>query len=624
MRRVNAISSILVLVALLLSSCMPEGARTARKTLAGQNVGTGVGNGSGGGNNAGPGDSTLDDSLLDTITDNGKVELRHIIDPETGNYRTKVSIPKNYNGYLYLSGLNVTSLSNRLIKVRFKFGRELEPITVPAVVTRGEGITPATDIEVLAINMNSRPFENIRLIYDLYDYNDYYDDGNLAETKEPVQDPLDGGLYCRGLKLEHDPTFNVTATNSACDQAGETCLYAYAKILDGGLVNNTSNIRLNPSEPQIDVLGGGYSNNSQAEKLKRCLPDNADPANLSSVLGITPALAGVIYGNVIVPNYRYEGPYRVLAQNTWQISGGALFSTVNGATKASGIFQNSFTPGVASQGYNSFLFPRATQMNLSAGVEHFSSSLPFEPRTLINGGLVSSGDTDWMDGCNARVSTYNSFTNETIGSCNVSATIEILAQDNSGQDIVLNVSSKVKLQLTRASTKNYDGREVLYSSLNSCTNSSACGGDECCFNSRCWSKEIVSQCLEEVDIIGNLATGEVCSSDYECSSFCCNQSTNTCAVHVNSEDQQVLCGKSPGQACVAKEWCRKENVPTCFKVKTGITPEGQQLCALRCYNVPTFGDCINRKCVAPIPPPVPSFDPENPNCSDAVDPPAGF
>lgn len=621
MRRVNAISSILVLVALLLSGCMPEGARTARKTLAGQNVGTGDGNGDQGGPGAGPGDSTLDDSLLDTITDNGKVELRHIIDPETGNYRTKVTLPKNYNGYLYLSGLNVTSLSNRLIKVRFKFGRELEPITVPAVVTRGEGITPATDIEVLAINMSSRPFENIRLIYDLYDYNDYYESGS-ENNSEPVQDPLDGGLYCRGLKLEHDPTFNVTATNTACDQAGETCLYAYAKILDGGLVNNTSNIRTNPSEPQIDVLGGGYSNNSQAEKLKRCLPDNADPANLSSVLGINPALAGVVYGNVIVPNYRYEGPYRVLAQNTWQISGGALFSTVNGVTKASGIFQNSFTPGVASQGYNSFLFPRASKMSLSSSVEHFASQFPFEPRSLEF--VPSAGDTRWMDGCNARVSTYNSFTNETIGSCNVSATIEILAQDNSGQDVVLNVSSKVKLQLTRASTKNFDGREVLYSSLNSCTNSSACGGDECCFNSRCWSKEIVSQCLEEVDIIGNLATGEVCSSDYECSSFCCNQSTNTCAVHVNSEDQQVLCGKSPGQACVAKEWCRKENVPTCFKVKTGLTPEGQQLCALRCYNVPTFGDCINRTCVAPIPPPVPSFDPENPDCSDAVDPPTGF
>src|SRR5690606_25996678 len=137
------------------------------------------------------------------------------------------------------------------------------------------------------------------------------------------------------------------------------------------------------------------------------------------------------------------------------------------------------------------------------------------PRDLINGGLVSAGDTDWMDGCNKRVSTFDSYANETIASCNVVATIEILATDNSGQEIVLNTSSKVKLQLSRASTKNYDGQEVLYSSLNSCTNSSACGGNECCFNSRCWSKEIVSQCLEEVDIIGNLATGEVCSSDYE-------------------------------------------------------------------------------------------------------------
>mgnify|MGYP003144508921 CR=1 FL=1 len=619
------LTTILVFASLLLTSCMPESPRASRKGLSGGSINTGGDGGNGGGGSgAGPGDGTLDSSLLDTITDSGKVELRHIIDPETGNYKTKVTIPKNYNGYLYLSGLNVTSLSNRLIKVRFKFGREMEPVTVPAVIVRGEGITPQTDIEVLALNLSSRPFENIRLIYDLYDYNNYYDDGNLAETKEPVQDPLDGGLYCRGLKLEHDPTFAATASNTACDAAGETCLYAYAKVLDGGLVNNTTNIRINPKEPQIDVLGGGYAANSQTEKMKRCLPDNNDPANLSSVLGITPVLGGVVYGDTIVTNHRYEGPFRVLAQSTWHISGDALFSAVNSTTKAKGIFQTSFTPGVAAQGYNSFLFPRATQMSLQGGVEHFSSALPFEPRTLVNGGLVAAGDTDWMDGCNKRVSTYDAFANETIASCNVGATIEIIATDKSGQDIVLNTSTKVKLQLSRASTKNFDGREVLYSSLNSCTNSSACGGDECCFNSRCWSKEIVSQCIEEVDVIGNLATGQVCSSDYECASFCCNQSTNTCSVHVNSEDQQVLCGKSPGQACVAKEWCRKENIPTCFKVKTGTTPEGQQLCALRCYNVPTFGDCVNRKCVAPVPPTPPQFDPENPDCTGAVDPPTGF
>jgi hypothetical protein len=625
MKRTKIMTSILLALTLALSACVPEAARTTRKGLNGQDVNVGDGSGgSGGGQGAGPGEGTLDGSLLDSIMSTGSVELRHIIDPETGNYRTKVSIPKNFNGYLFLSGLNVTSLSNRLIKVRFKFGREMEPITLPAVVTRGEGITPATDIEVLAINMKSRPFDNIRLIYDLFDYNNYYDANNLAETKEPVQDPLNGGLYCRGLKLEHDPTFKITATNPDCDAAGETCLYAYAKILDGGLVNDATNIRINPSEPQIDVSGAGYSLNPQSEKIKRCLPDNVDPSHLSQVLGISPVLGGVVHGSNVLPGYRYEGPYRVLGQNNWEIKSSAVFSQVNGVTKPSGIFQESFAPGDISKGYNSFLFPRAGKMNLQAGVEHFSSSAPFDPRTLISGGLVSAGNTDWMDGCNRRVSTYNSYANETIASCNVSATIEILATDSSGQEVVLNVSNAVKLQLTRASTKNYDGQEMLYSSLNSCTNSSACGGNECCFNSRCWSKEIVSQCLEDVDVIGGLATGESCSSDYECSSFCCNQSTNSCAVHVNSEDQQVLCGKSPGQACVAKEWCRKENIPKCFKVKTGITPEGQQLCALRCYNVPTHGNCVNRVCVAPIPETPPAFDPEDPQCADAIDPPTGF
>lgn len=623
MKSYRTITSILLLLGLTLSGCMPESARTGRKGGSAQDVHGGGGSNNGGGNNAGPGEGTLDGTLLDSLTESGKVELRHIIDPESGNYRTKVTIPKNFNGYLFLSGLNVTSLSDRLIKVRFKFGREMEPITLPAVVTRGEGITPATDIEVLAVNMKSRPFENIRLIYDLFDYNNYWDSTAGAEVGEPVQDPLDGGLYCRGLKLEHDPTFQITASNPECDGATETCLYAYAKILDGGLVNDATNIRINPSEPQIDVLGTGYSLNSQAEKLKRPLPDNNDPANLAAVLGTT--VTSVSYGIPLFSNtYRYEGPYRVLAQNTWHIKNSAVFSPVSGANKPKGIFQTSFTPGVIAQGYRSFLFPRATKMSLQAGVEHFSSTDPFDARSLVSGGLVSAGETDWMDGSNRRISTFDPYSNETIASCNVTATIEILATDNSGQEVVLNTSTQVKLQLTRSSTKNYDGQEVLYSSLNSCTNSSACGGNECCFNSRCWSKEIVSQCLEDVDVIGNLATGEQCSSDYECSSFCCNQSTNTCAVHVNSEDQQVLCGKSPGQSCVAKEWCRKENIPKCYVVKTGMTPEGQQLCALRCYNVPTFGNCINRVCVAPIPEPPPAFDPLNPDCSNAMDPPTGF
>ncbi|MFT6604586.1 MAG: hypothetical protein ACJARO_002109, partial [Bacteriovoracaceae bacterium] len=87
-------------------------------------------------------------------------------------------------------------------------------------------------------------------------------------------------------------------------------------------------------------------------------------------------------------------------------------------------------------------------------------------------------------------------------------------------------------------------------------------------------------------------------------------------------EQTVLCSKAPGQACVAKEWCRQENVPNCLKVKTGTTPAGQVTCALRCYNIPTFGECKNGTCEPPQVPDPDPFDPSDPNnCDSAVDPP---
>ena len=86
-------------------------------------------------------------------------------------------------------------------------------------------------------------------------------------------------------------------------------------------------------------------------------------------------------------------------------------------------------------------------------------------------------------------------------------------------------------------------------------------------------------------------------------------------------DEEVLCSKPPESSCVSKEFCRKENVVNCFIVTTGVDPLGNPECALRCYNVPTHGDCINNKCKTPTQPGIPIFDPENPNCEGARTPP---
>jgi hypothetical protein len=127
--------------------------------------------------------------------------------------------------------------------------------------------------------------------------------------------------------------------------------------------------------------------------------------------------------------------------------------------------------------------------------------------------------------------------------------------------------------------------------------------------------------LESDDVQGLRATGEVCKYDYDCASLCCDKSTGVCGVQIISEQETYLCSKAPGQTCVTKEFCRKENITSCYVVKTGTSVTGKQECALRCYNTPTFGDCRNGYCIAPSNPPVPAFNPTNPDCTTAIDPP---
>ena len=252
-------------------------------------------------------------------------------------------------------------------------------------------------------------------------------------------------------------------------------------------------------------------------------------------------------------------------------------------------------------------------MNLRDGVEHLGSDSPFSTKTLMP---ARQDKTGFMYGCNARVRTYDEHLNENISSCNVTASIEIIYNDEEGNEVVLDYTDKLKLQLIRSSQEDYEGKEVLFTALKSCYDPKGCGRDECCFSNRCWPKTIVSKCPTSVTT-GNKITGERCRSDLECASLCCNSRTATCGVHIDREGQQVLCSKAPGQSCVASPWCRKEYLPQCFNIKTGVTPDGKQLCAKRCYNLPTPGSCTNGRCVAP-PNYQRFFDPD---CEKAIDPP---
>jgi hypothetical protein len=632
MRRASLHLKILnfLILMMFVVSCVSQPEANKRSSLSKNFFSGGNGSSTGSGSGAGPGTGGIGGDGDEIMS--SKVEIRHLVNPIDGTYTRKLTIPKNFTGYLYLSGLNITSLSDRFIKVRFNFGRDREPIDVPAVVAKGPGITPSTDIDVLVLNMNSRPFEQVRLLYDLYDYNEYDfdekdEDGNfVVEDFEslPVTDNRNKNLYCRGLLSEDDSTFNGPS-GSKCDSENQVCLYSYAKVKDRGLQDLDNGVPIIPTVAQIDSENLGYFSSDSQKLLNRCLPDNAKYAQDGSFVGdISVSLTDDLLfdslgatNEVYGENYMFMGSYLSANVPLWQISSAA-------AIGAKGVFLDTLSEDTPEYfGNVSLMFPRYIKRNLNANVEHLSSERPNAGKALAS--LSSPGSTDWMDGCNERITTLNTVTNEHIGSCNVSATIEVWATDPETQNSVLVAGRndggvQVKLQLVKPSALNSVGQEVLYSALRSCSSSSACGSEECCYNSRCWSKDIVSQCMEDTSGTGNAQVGASCQTDFDCSSLCCNKTTGRCAVHDNTQSPPVLCNKPAGQMCIAKEWCAKEVVQECFIVKTGT---GTTDCGVRCYNRLRHGDCKSGLCVPPIQPVPPVFNPNDPNrCAQAIDPPS--
>lgn len=604
-----------------------------------------------------------------------KVEIRHLIEPNLstdltystgtgqssgGSYVRKLTLPKNFAGRLYLAGINFGSLSDRHVKVRFKFGLNREVVTIPATVSKAPGITPQTDVSVLVMDLRSEPFRNIRLPYDLFDYNDYSlkPDGTFADGVEPVQDNRDSGLYCRGLRVADDPTFQGAGE---CNQPGEECLYGYAKILDQGLVKVSGGIKvpLTPSFPQIkSVNGPNYNQDFLSQQLLKPLLDKiptvsanlfssykfsepADPVNSSDSLNIE-------FKNdwdsitFLGSEYFYRGPYRLVNRPQWEFR--FPFDQIHGKYKL--FRENSWVvyPDYLSDPlpddfpvqktgsdpvpeqyrlyYNSYLFPLASKLDLTANVAHLSSETPDGGR--LEDILSGAGTTKWMDGANARAQSRN-FDLEHIGSCNVTATIEIIAKDDNNIDYVISLASDVKLQLVRPTQYQTDtGNEVLYTNFKSCTSNAGCGSSECCFNNRCWDESLVSQCLDDNSTQGNKIIGESCISDLECSSLCCNRTSGQCAPHNNTLTPAVLCSKPIGDFCIAKEWCQKTVVVKCLVVKTGTDNLGNPTCRQHCYNEEVFGDCKNGTCTPPLQGPIPVFDPNDPSACDGAVPAPNF
>jgi hypothetical protein len=643
----SLIVKLILICSLLISltSCIEDPGLNRRSDFNNLLSETGDGSGTSGGTGqgAGPGDGGIGNGASTEIAP--KIEIRHFVNPRTGNFVRKLTIPKNFSGKLYLSGLNIGSLSNKHVSAKFYYGRERNSFTVNGTIARAPGITPTTDIEVLVLNMDTKPFEDLRLTYDLYDYNEYdfdeLDGGNIpsefsgeAYSDSPVVSNLDDGLYCRGLNLNDDPTFTPSVSQMNCTEAGAKCLYSYAKVEDSGLINTENGEILFPTQPQIDLDGVGYFSDLSTTLTSRCLSDNVrfDDSGTVDLSGAYALISDTVFfdslggiGTIGENDFQFNGSYHSTNKPLWQIGPDASIGQY-------GLFLDTLhdeDPGnpfsKEDLGNVSLMFPRYIQRELSGGVEHLSSIRPNGYKSILP--FPANGLTQWMDGCNERVATTNA-EEEHIGSCNVSAIIEIIAKDPITQEEVIvagygDGGVEVKLQLVKASALNSVGEDVLFTNFRSCENSSACGADECCYNNKCWSKDIVSTCFEDTNGNGNEPVGSMCQSDFECSSLCCNMSTGKCSVHDSTQDPPVLCSKPSGQQCIAKEWCAQESIEECKIVKTELNEDGSQNCALRCYHRLTYGDCTNGICLPPATPTIPIFNPADPNrCDDAVDPPS--
>ena len=607
------IYTILFLFTLASSSCLENNGVKKSRSFASKSQG-----GNSSGNTGLPTDNSLGDGSNTAIL-SSKVELTHLVDPFDGTYKKKLTVPRNYKGFMYIAGLNLSVLKGKILKVRFYLGRDRQPVVLNATVARAPGITPKTDIEVLVVDMASRPFLKTRLPYDLYDYNSY--DG-ASNTADFVANNLDGGLYCRGLRSEDDPTFTATDAQPTCSNPGSICKYSYAKVVDSTFYDSATGLSFVPTLPSAFV-GIGYAY-SQSYFRNMCIPDTNDLVQVaelfnpgSSTIGYDSPFATYAdnLNTTTTPQFNtYKGPFRFINQLEWDINSSAISDNLNSNTKA-GLFENCS----GNWCWGSYLFPRQGKLENTSGYKAiFGSNERFGSRSMVSpNSSATSISSIFVDGCNIRALNYNSSTGLGIGSCNVSANIELFYV-NDGKEIKITSEKSLKIQLVRDSLTNSEGKEVLSGAFSNCSSSSMCGSSECCFNKRCWSKDLVTQCLDEVPGTGNEEIGSSCTSDYQCGSLCCNQSTGTCAPHSTTGSTPILCSKSPGQQCISREYCRKEFVTTCKVYKDGVlNADGTPKCSIRCLPVQTYSDCKNGLCVPP-PPPADPADPEDPEVCAAA------
>lgn len=71
------------------------------------------------------------------------------------------------------------------------------------------------------------------------------------------------------------------------------------------------------------------------------------------------------------------------------------------------------------------------------------------------------------------------------------------------------------------------------------------------------------------------------------------------------------------ERCETNESCKPRDIEVCKIVKTTTETQAAS-CELKCEFEKIPATCSNSICLAPRSPPIPNFDPENPDCSNAI------
>lgn len=564
---------------------------------------------------------TINPSSTESVEALPKIRLQHIIDPYDGNYKDKVTIHKGFSGALLIAGLNIYRLKEQGgVKIRLKLGKDLAPVILPATIIPSfiPGLTATNPMDVIRVDFSGKdedhPLKYKKLPYHLYDYNQY------APDEEPISDPFHESLYCRGLANKHNPSFFSQSQSAKCSLEGDRCLYSYASVFDQGLYAGHS--PLVPSKLQLAFNETGlYANETSLERSAKCLADNGnDTYTLGANFPIpkTGSLGLTVF-SVDGVDYTYRGPYQAKNIDQWEITGEAVTGR-DSEGNFWGLFEHLAHPLDFNTGFHSLKFPRAGRLPIRANREYIGEdTLPTVTSHGPRRPHFAAQDLDeslLMDGCNLRIS-RDQISRDGIESCNITGLIEIVKQDDETgiyRVVEGTVTADLKIQIIHNTTKTPLSEENLIStSFRSCHSNQGCGGDECCYNNRCWSKNIVTKCIEN-PLKTQLKNGAKCSYDSDCKSLCC--SGGACKAH---DGQQNLCSKPIGASCISSEFCSKV-LQTHYFPREIIVDEqtGEKICQIDQKNVYVFAQCAlsgNRGyCQTPPSPPKPTIDPNDPTC----------